>query len=232
MLQQRRADQRGHTQTGWLDSRHSFSFGSYRDPRHMGFGKLRVINDDIIDPGAGFGEHPHRDMEIITYVVEGALQHADSLGTGSVIHPGEVQIMSAGTGIRHSEFNASDKERCRFLQIWIPPNQIGLPPRYEQKRFPIADETGKLHRMLDPDGKDGALVIHQDARLYAGRFHHGEQTSLEIEPGRRSWVQVVKGHLEVNGEPLGRGDGLGLVDVTTLRIDNCDGAEILVFDLA
>ena len=232
MITTRPAEKRGVTQTDWLNSRHSFSFGRYRDPRHMGFGKLRVINDDIIEPGAGFGEHPHRDMEIITYVVEGALEHADSLGNGSVIRPGDVQIMSAGRGMRHSEFNASDSEKCRFLQIWLPPNQLGLEPRYDQKRFPIADQPGQLHRVLDPDAEGSALKIYQDARMYAGRFNGDQATSLPLDDGRRAWVQVVKGSLSVNGQTLQKGDGAGFEDLSNLEIHDGDNAEILVFDLA
>lgn len=232
MLNVRPASERGTTRTDWLHSRHTFSFGQYRDPRHMGFGKLRVINDDIIEPGAGFAEHSHRDMEIITYVVEGALEHADSLGNGSVIRPGDVQIMSAGNGIRHSEYNASDHDRCRFLQIWLPPDELRLTPRYDQKQFPIADETGRLHRVLDPEGADEALKIHQDARLYAGRLHGDEQTELSIDEGRRAWIQVVRGSLAVNDTEIREGDGVAVTDQPELQFGNADGAEILVFDLA
>ena len=232
MMNIRPAEKRGTTQMDWLDSHHSFSFGRFRDPRHMGFGKLRVINDDVVAPGAGFGEHPHRDMEIITYVVDGALEHADSLGNGSVIRPGDVQIMSAGTGIRHSEFNASDEERCRLLQIWLPPNKVGLPPRYDQKRFPIADKTGELHLVLHPEGKDEALTIHQDARIYAGRFHGDESATLSLDEDRRAWVQVVRGTLSVNGQEMSRGDGAGLTEESELELCDGDGAEVLVFDLA
>lgn len=232
MIQRLPASERGTTRIDWLHSRHSFSFGSYRNPERMGFGTLRVINDDIITPGSGFGEHPHRDMEIISYVVEGGLEHRDSLGTGSVIRPGDVQIMSAGTGIRHSEFNASQSEKCRFLQIWIPPNQAGLEPRYAQKRFPIADQTGEFHLLLDPDAAGDALLIHQDVRLYGGRFHGDESARLPLEEGRRGWVQVVRGSLELNGITLEEGDGAAISDETELFFSEADGAEVLAFDLA
>lgn len=232
MIEVLRAEQRGRTRTAWLESRHSFSFGSYRNPDRMGFRDLRVINDDVVDPGAGFDEHSHRDMEIISYVVEGGLQHADSLGSGGVIRPGDVQLMSAGKGIRHSEFNASDTEPVRFLQIWIPPRERGLEPGYAQQRFPISDDTGKLHLVVDPDGRDGALKIHQDARLYAGRFDGDQHATLELDSRRYAWVQVVRGSLELNGQPMSEGDGAAISEEQTLQIANGVAAEILVFDLA
>ena len=232
MIQRLPANTRGTTRTGWLNSRHSFSFGQYRNPDRMGFRSLRVINDDIVDGGGGFGEHGHRDMEIISYVVEGGLEHRDSLGSGGVIRPGDVQIMSAGTGIRHAEFNASDDEPVRFLQIWIPPDRRGIEPRYEQRRFPISDQTGQLHLVVDPEGSDGALEIHRDARIYAGRFDGGESSSLELGDDRYGWVQVVKGCIEVNGVELDEGDGAAIEDEDCLEFRHGDGAEILVFDLA
>ncbi len=225
------ADERGTTRTDWLHSRHSFSFGRYRNPERMGFRTLRVINDDIVDAGAGFGEHSHRDMEIISYVVEGGLKHRDSTGNSSVIRPGDVQIMSAGTGIRHSEFNPSDQEPCRFLQIWIPPSEQGLEPRHDERSFALADQTGRLHLLVDPDGEGDALKIYQDARLYAGRFDGDDSAVLELDDGRHGWVQVVRGDISVNGNRLSQGDGAAVSDVSRLEISDGDGAELLVFDL-
>lgn len=225
------SEERGTTEISWLKSRHSFSFGQYYNPSKMGFGNLRVINDDIVAGGGGFGEHPHRDMEIISYVVEGALQHRDSLGNGSVISAGEVQIMSAGTGILHAEFNASKDEDVRFLQIWIPPDKTGLTPRHDQKKFPLSDQTGELHLLVDPDGADGALTIHQDARLLGGRFHGDESATYELEEGRAAWVQVVRGEIQVNGKKLKEGDGAEVTDEASLTFAGADTAEVLLFDL-
>ena len=226
-----KAKERGHTKIGWLNSHHSFSFGQYYNPENMGFRVLRVINDDVVSGGAGFGEHPHRDMEIISYVVEGGLEHRDSLGNGGVIKPGDVQIMSAGTGIRHAEFNASETEPVRFLQIWIPPERGGISPRYDQRRFPIVEKTGTLHLLLSPESRGDSLPIHQDVSLYGGRFDGEESATLSLDESRHAWVQVVRGSIDVNDHPLKEGDGLALSDVRELRFHTGKKAEILVFDL-
>jgi quercetin 2,3-dioxygenase len=227
----RRSGARGHADFGWLDTRHTFSFGQYHDPAWMGFGPLRVINEDRIAPGGGFPAHPHRDMEIITYVVEGALAHRDSLGNGSVISPGEVQHMSAGRGIRHSEFNASDSAPVWLLQIWIEPAEPGLEPGYQQVRFDDTELAGRLRLVASPDGRDGSIRIHQDADVSAARFAAGDGTVVETPPGRRQWVQVIEGTLEANGTPLEAGDGLGLDDAGTLRLESPSGSHFLLFDL-
>jgi quercetin 2,3-dioxygenase len=228
----RRATDRGHTKISWLDSNHSFSFGEYYDPKNMGFGMLRVINDDRVAPGGGFGTHGHQDMEIISYVVEGALEHRDSIGTGSVIRPGDVQRMSAGSGIRHSEFNASKAEPVRFLQIWIPPATRGLAPSYAQQRFELEERRGKLRLLLSPDGAEGSLIIHQDARLYGTLLGEGESASLAIAPGRKAWVQVVRGSARLGDVLLDEGDGAGLVDEASLTLVGAGPeAELIVFDL-
>lgn len=231
MLTRRNAADRGHADHGWLDSRHSFSFADYYDPDHMGFSVLRVINDDVIAPAAGFGTHPHRDMEIITYVLEGGVAHRDSLGTGSVIRPGEVQRMSAGTGVTHSEFNAEQDRPTRLLQIWIIPAQRGLPPSYEQKAFPADEKRGRLRLVADPEGRDGAVVVHQDARLHVGLFDGEEKAELPVRPGRRVYLHVARGHIEANGEKLAEGDALMLQDEAQLALAKGNGAEVLVFDL-
>jgi redox-sensitive bicupin YhaK (pirin superfamily) len=235
MLHKRAAADRGRTKIDWLDSRHTFSFGEYYDTAQMGFGALRVINDDRVAPGAGFPTHPHRDMEIVSYVVSGALEHRDSLGTGSVIRPGDVQRMSAGTGVRHSEFNPSRGEPVHFLQIWIIPERGGLPPSYEQKNFPLAERQGRLRLVASRDGRDGALTLHQDVRLWAGTFGPGESASLELAAGRSAWVQVAGGAVEVNGTRLEAGDGAALEDEPALRVAGRAGdpaGEVLIFDLA
>ncbi|MCK6504899.1 pirin family protein [Myxococcota bacterium] len=228
----RRADQRGHADHGWLDSHHSFSFASYHDPRYMGFGHLRVINEDRVIPGEGFGTHPHRDMEIVSYVVSGALAHRDTLGTGSVIRPGEVQLMSAGKGIAHSEMNASDREPVHFLQIWILPARAGTAPRYEQRAFLAPDGSPQdgLTLVASPDGRDGSLTIGQDVDLYRALLAPGAR----VEPAlrrRRAWVQMVHGELEVEGVLLRAGDGLAIVDAAGLRLSAHDRVEALLFDL-
>ena len=210
MMSLRHADARGATNLGWLDSRHSFSFGHYYDPDQMGFGPLRVINEDRVRPGAGFETHGHRDMEIISYVLEGALEHKDSIGTGSVIRPGEVQVMSAGTGIRHSEFNHSKTEPVHFLQIWLLPDRQGLPPRYDQKTFSQSDKRGKLRLIGSPDGSDGSIVIHQNGEMYDALLQKNEVVTRDLKPGRRAWVQVVRGAVEVNGIAAGAGDGIAV----------------------
>jgi redox-sensitive bicupin YhaK (pirin superfamily) len=232
MIVKRPAEERGRADFGWLDSRHTFSFGEYYDPRYMGFRALRVINEDKVKPGYGFGTHPHRDMEIISYVLEGALAHKDSMGTGSVIRPGDVQRMSAGTGVLHSEMNPSPNERVHFLQIWLMPDERGIPPSYEEKRFETADKQGRLRLVAARDARDGALAIHQDVNLYAGVFKAGEGTSFEMRPGRHAWLQVARGAVTVNGEALKQGDGAAVSEEKLLDLTATDDAEILVFDLA
>ncbi len=232
MLTIRHAAERGHADHGWLNSYHSFSFANYYDPAHMGFRNLRVINEDRVQPGGGFPTHPHRDMEIVSYVIEGALEHRDSMGNGSVIQPGDVQRMSAGTGVRHSEYNPSQTELVHFLQIWLLPSQTGVEPSYEQKRFTPQDKAGRLRLVASPDGRDGSVTIHSDAELYAGIFEQGESTEVRLAPGRHAWVQVVRGKVKVNGHELGAGDGAALSGEKLLRIEGVDSAEVLVFDLA
>lgn len=232
MLTLRPAAERGAMKIDWLDSRHSFSFAEYYDPRHMGFRALRVINDDRIAPGGGFPTHPHRDMEILTYVLDGAVEHRDSLGTGSVIRPGEVQIMSAGTGIRHSEFNHSEAEPLRLLQIWMLPERNGLSPRYDQKAFPASERQGKLRLVAAQDARDGAVKIFQDIDLHVGNFAKGEQATFTLRPGRYAWIQVARGIAAVNGQTLREGDGLAVSDERQLDIVGIDNAELLLFDLA
>jgi redox-sensitive bicupin YhaK (pirin superfamily) len=232
MLTMRRADERGVAQLGWLDSRHTFSFGDYYDPRHMGFGPLRVINEDRVRPGAGFGTHGHRDMEIISYVLDGELAHKDSLGTGSVIRPGDIQVMSAGTGIRHSEFNHSSERPVHFLQIWLLPGREGLTPRYDQKEFSADDKRGRLRLVASRDGREGSLLIHQDADVFAALLAAGETVAHALAAGRKAWLQVVRGTVEVNGQSAQAGDGIALENETTLAVTaRADGSEILVFDL-
>ncbi len=228
----RKAADRGHSNHGWLDSWHTFSFADYHDPGHMGFRALRVINDDRVAPGAGFGTHPHRDMEIVSYVVNGGLEHKDSIGTGSVIRPGEVQRMSAGTGIRHSEYNASRQDPVHFLQIWILPERGGLEPGYEQKAFVPAERTDRLRLVADRHGTDGALTIHQDVRLYASTLTPGATLDVPLAAGRYAWLQVVTGSLQAAGESLAAGDGLALAEEASLRLESTAGAEVLLFDLA
>ncbi|MEM8808078.1 MAG: pirin family protein [Cyanobacteria bacterium P01_G01_bin.38] len=223
---------RGHTQLGWLDSYHTFSFGGFQDPNRMGFRSLRVINDDRVVPGAGFATHSHRDMEIFTYVLEGALEHKDSLGTGSVIRPGEAQIMSAGTGITHSEFNHSETEPVHFLQIWILPDQIGLSPRYDQQNFSLADRQGQLCLIGAKDGRNGAIKIYQDVDLYTSILEPGDTIHYKISPERYVWVQVSRGIITLNGEELREGDGIQLGGGRSVEIQTQIGAEILLFDLA
>jgi quercetin 2,3-dioxygenase len=223
---------RGRTKIGWLDSYHSFSFGNFYDQNRMGFRALRVINDDRVVPGAGFGTHGHRDMEIITYVLAGALEHQDSLGTGAVITPGEAQIMSAGTGITHSEFNHSQTEPVHFLQIWILPDTEGLPPRYEQRDFPLEERRGKLRVIAAPDGRDGAVVIHQDLELFVSVLEPGDLVTYNVKPNRYGWLQIAQGVATLNGEELRAGDGVQINSSEQLEISTEAGAEILLFDLA
>jgi redox-sensitive bicupin YhaK (pirin superfamily) len=231
MITVRRAEDRGRTDFGWLDSRHTFSFGDYHDPEHMGFRVLRVINDDRVKPGQGFGTHPHRDMEIVSYVLEGELEHKDSMGTGSIIRPGEVQRMSAGTGVLHSEFNPSREKPVHFLQIWLLPERRGIQPGYEQKAFPAADKRGKLRLVASRDGRQGSVTIHQDADIHVGLFSGEEHARFELKPGRHAWLQVARGSVRLDEHPLGEGDGAAVSDEPALRIEGREDAEILVFDL-
>jgi redox-sensitive bicupin YhaK (pirin superfamily) len=237
MIQQRAAGERGRTKIDWLDSQHTFSFGDYYDHEMMGFSVLRVVNDDRVAPAAGFPTHAHADMEILSYVISGALEHRDSIGTGSVIRPGDLQRMSAGTGVRHSEFNGSKTEPVHFLQIWIIPERPGLPPSYEQKTFGAADRDGRLKLVAAPAAqaaKNGAVTIHQDVRLYAGSFGPATLARLELGPARNAWVQVADGVIELNGKRLAAGDGAAVVDERTLTIAGRAGepaGEVLVFDL-
>ncbi len=225
----RRSEDRGHANHGWLDSYHTFSFADYHDPRHMGFRSLRVINDDRVAPGGGFPTHRHRDMEIVTYVLDGALEHKDSMGTGSVIRPGDVQRMSAGTGVAHSEFNASKTDPVHLLQIWILPDRSGYSPSYEEKHFDAADKRGRLRIVASRDGRDGSVTLHQDATIHAGLFDGDERAEHALAPGRAAWVHVARGTLSVNGERLTAGDAAAIGDHVTL--ERGEGAEVLVFDL-
>jgi redox-sensitive bicupin YhaK (pirin superfamily) len=231
MITIRPADERGRTALDWLDSRHSFSFGDYYDPAHMGFRSLRVINDDQIAPGAGFGAHPHRDMEIISYVVSGALEHRDSLGSGEVLRPGEVQRMTAGTGVLHSEFNPSPAEPTHLLQIWLLPERRGLTPGYEQKAYPDAERRGRWRLVASHDGRDGSVTVHQDAELYATLLEPGDKATHTLRPGRHAWVQVARGAVTVNGRPLRAGDGASVSDEAALAVAATEPAEVLLFDL-
>ena len=230
MTEIRPGKERGHANHGWLDSYHSFSFADYYDPRHMGYSALRVINEDRVQPGAGFGTHGHRDMEIISYVLEGSLGHKDSMGTGSTIVPGDVQRMSAGRGVRHSEFNNEKAGVTHFLQIWIEPNVTGIAPSYEQKRFTAEEKRGQLRLVASPDGAEGSVTLHQDARIYAGLFDAAERATHFLAPGRKGYVHVARGKLGVNGHTLDAGDALR-TDVGPIDIDSGHGAEVLVFDL-
>src|SRR3989344_2850874 len=230
MIAIRHGAERGHANHGWLDSWHTFSFADYYDPQHMGFSVLRVINEDFVAPGQGFPTHPHRDMEIVTWILEGALAHKDSLGTGSVIRPGDAQRMSAGTGIRHSEFNPSPTESVHLLQIWIFPNQQGVTPSYEQTRFEDVELANRLRLVASPDGHDGSVTIHQNARVYAARLRDGEVTHT-LGSGRRAWVQVARGALTLNGQKLAAGDGAAVEKESVLRFTSNGGSELLLFDL-
>jgi hypothetical protein len=239
MITVRRANERGRSKTDWLNSQHTFSFADYLDPKQMGFGKLRVINDDVVAAGRGFGRHPHRDMEILSYVLEGSLRHDDSMGNGSVIRPGEVQRMTAGTGVVHSEANPSASERVHFLQIWIEPETRGLAPGYEQKRFDEAERKGALRLVASRDGREGSVTVHQDVSLYSGVFAPGQRAELALGAGRRAWVQVARGGATVNGVALGEGDGAALVEESRVTVEGpAEGkeggpeAEVLVFDLS
>ncbi|HLF24649.1 MAG TPA: pirin family protein [Burkholderiales bacterium] len=231
MLTIRRSAERGRTDLGWLDSRHNFSFADYRDPAHMGISDLRVINEDRVQPGAGFGTHGHRDMEIVSYVLDGALEHKDSLGTGSVIRPGDVQRMSAGTGVRHSEYNHSKAELVHFLQIWIVPNSEGLPPSYEQRHFDDAALRGGLRLIASPDGRRESVTIHQNAFLYAARMDAGGTVNYALADNRSAYVHVARGAVTLNGCPLQAGDGAAARAERSLEVESPEPAELLLFDL-
>lgn len=231
MLDIRKAADRGVANHGWLNSRHTFSFANYYDPKQVGFSDLLVINDDRVAPAQGFGKHPHRDMEIFSYVLEGALEHKDTMGTGSVIEPGDVQLMSAGRGVAHSEFNHSPTAPVHFLQIWIVPNQAGIAPEYQQQRFTPEEKRGRLRLIISPDGQDASLRIHQDARVYAGLFDGDESATLTLAPNRYAYVHVARGSVALNGVALGEGDGVRVRDETALTLSKGSDAEVLVFDL-
>ncbi len=228
----RPSDARGKANFGWLDSRHSFSFGQYLDPDHMGFGPLRVINEDKVTPGAGFGAHGHANMEILSVVLDGALEHKDSMGETAVIRPGDVQRMSAGTGVRHSEYNASATDPVHFLQIWIVPERDGLPPSYEQKTIGLKERRGRLRLLGSRDGRDGSLTIHRDVDLFGSVLAQGDSVTHAVRPDRGVWVQMIGGTVLANGDRLGGGDGLALTDEAEIRIDAEDEAEFLLFDMA
>jgi redox-sensitive bicupin YhaK (pirin superfamily) len=231
MIQYRKAAERGHAEHGWLDSWHSFSFADYYDPAHMGFGPLRVINEDRVQPGMGFGTHGHRDMEIVSYVLDGELSHKDSLGTGSVIQPGDVQRMSAGRGVMHSEFNPSDTNPVHFLQIWIEPDTRGLRPSYEQKRLDPAALRGRLALIASPDGREGSVTVHQDASIYAAKITGDERATYDVAAGRRAYVHVARGTVRLNDAPLAAGDAAKLEGPATITLASGEAAEILLFDL-
>ena len=231
MIDVRKAGERGHFNFGWLDTWHSFSFGHYRDPKQQGFSDLLVINEDVVQPGMGFGTHPHQDMEIFTYILEGTLEHKDSMGTGSIIRPGDVQMMSAGTGIRHSEFNPSPSERVHLLQIWIVPDKRGVAPRYQQVNFDAAEKRGKLRQIISPDSAEGSLNVYQDVRVYAGLFNGDESADLSLADNRYAYLHVARGALEVNGMRLAAGDGARVRKETRLNFSKGENAEVLVWDL-
>jgi quercetin 2,3-dioxygenase len=232
MLTVRRASERGGGEYGWLETRHTFSFNDYHDPRYMGFRALRVINEDWIAPGKGFGTHGHRDMEIVTYVLEGALAHKDSLGNGSVLRPGEFQRMTAGTGIEHSEFNPSETEPVHLYQIWLFPERRGLSPSYDQRVFPEAERAGKLRVVASPDGRDGSLTIRQNAEVYLGTIDAGARVLHELAPGRHAWVQVLRGSIDLNGVALDVSDGAAVSEESGLALRARQASEVILFDLA
>jgi len=230
MLKIRKAKDRGHANHGWLNTHHTFSFAGYYDPAHMGFRSLRVINDDVIGPGAGFGTHPHRDMEIITYMLSGALEHKDSMGNGRVIKPGEFQYMAAGTGVEHSEFNPSPTEPGHLLQIWIQPDHKGARPAYAEKSYAKA-ATGKLHLVASKAGREDSIRINQDADLYLARLNQGDQVTHALRPGRHAWVHLAEGRASVNGQPLQAGDAVAFTDEARVELSGDDSAQVLLFDL-
>ena len=231
MIEVRKSEERGGANHGWLKSQHTFSFGHYYDPLHMGFGPLRVINEDRVAPSQGFGTHGHRDMEIISYVLSGALEHKDSMGTGSVLHYGDVQRMSAGSGVRHSEFNGSSTEPVHFLQIWIEPNVQGIPPSYEERHFDQQSKQGRLRLIASQNGREGSVLIHQDASLYATILNGDDAVAHELQPGRLAFVHVIRGEVSVNGTLLHGGDAAKLSGETLVRLEQAKDAEVLVFDL-
>lgn len=232
MIQVRRAQDRGHANHGWLDTYHTFSFSTYRDPNHMRFRSLRVMNEDWVAPGQGFGTHPHEDMEIVTYVLDGALEHRDSMGNGEVLRPGEFQRMSAGTGITHSEFNPSETDPVHLYQIWLFPERKGIEPSYEQKRFPVADRKNEMRLVASRDAADGSLLIHQDARIYLCELDSGHEVRHELSAGRHAWLQVLRGQVQLNGIPLQTSDGAAVSEESTLAILADQTAEVMLFDLA
>ena len=231
MIALRKGSERGHANHGWLDSYHSFSFADYHDPQHMGFGSLRVINEDVVQPGKGVGTHGHRDMEIITYILEGALEHKDSMGNGSVIRPGDVQRMSAGKGVQHSEFNPSQSELVHLLQIWIEPNVIGIQPGYEEKHFDTASRRGRLRLIASSDGRGGSVTIHQDASVYAALIDGAERVTHQLAPQRKAYVHIARGEVSVNGNRLGAGDALKASGESGVVLERGEQAEVLLFDL-
>jgi redox-sensitive bicupin YhaK (pirin superfamily) len=231
MIVTRPANERGHFNHGWLDTYHTFSFASYYDPKHMGFGTLRVINDDTVAPGRGFGTHGHRDMEIISYVLDGALEHRDSMGSGSVLRACDVQRMSAGTGVMHSEFNHSSSEPVHFLQIWIHPERKGLAPGYEEKSFPNGDKKGRLRLIASPDARDGSLKIHQDVNVFASILEANDELEYRLELGRQAWIQIARGSLRLNDVELNKGDGAAISDESPITLKGIEEAEVLIFDL-
>lgn len=232
MIKIRRSAERGQAEHGWLSSRHTFSFAEYYDPKFMGFGALRVINEDRVEGGAGFPTHPHRDMEILSYVLDGGLEHKDSMGTGSVIRPGEVQRMTAGTGVLHSEYNASKSDPVHFLQIWVLPERGGLEPGYEQKAFEPEEKHNRWRLVASRDGADGSVTVHQDLRLYVANLEPGAKIALPLDPKRKAWLQVARGEVAVGGETLKAGDGLAAAELDSLNIEGKAQAELLLFDLA
>lgn len=232
MIAVRRSHERGHANRGWLNSYRTFSFADYRDPNQMGFRSLRVMNEDRVAPGQGFGEHPHRDMEILSYVLEGALEHRDSLGNGSVLHAGDFQRITAGTGVQHSEFNPSATEPVHFYQIWLFPSQRGLDPSYEERSFSSSGKRNRLRLVASRDGRDESLTIHQDADVFLSTLDAGASVSLALEPGRHAWVQVARGTVRVGTQELGEGDGAAISELTELRVVAVKPAEVLLFDLA
>jgi quercetin 2,3-dioxygenase len=231
MIEMRKANERGIANHGWLNSHHSFSFGHYYDPKHLGFGPLQVINEDRVQPSMGFGTHGHRDMEIISYVLDGALEHKDSMGTGSVLHYGDVQRMSAGSGVRHSEFNHSAEEPVHFLQIWIQPNVTGIAPSYEEKHFSPEQKIGQLRLIASSDGRDNSVLIHQDASVYASILNGGDKLDYAIDSKRLAYVHLIRGKLVVNGQSLTTGDALKISEETKITLEQADAAEFLLFDL-
>lgn len=231
MLTIRKSQDRGHANHGWLDTYHTFSFADYFDPAHMGFSALRVINDDRVAAGQGFGTHPHKEMEIVTYVLEGALQHRDSMGNGSIIKAGDIQYMSAGTGVTHSEFNPSDTEGLHLLQIWIMPNQRGGEPRYGERNFTDEEKRGRWVQLVSPDGRDGTIAIRQDASLFVSVLKQGDRLAYPLEPARRVYLHVARGSVLLNGQPLAAGDGVAVVDEQALVLESSDWGEVLLFDL-